>query len=137
MVAVVEEAQRASARCGVVDDLGHHRVVQAKVELVADANLACRLNEHIPQLVIGIELTQEEDLDARTGLLLVAKEFGGEDLGIIEHKQVMRVEILKDILENAVLDLVAALVQDHEAGLVAHGRGIGSDELLGHLGIEF
>ena len=46
-------------------------------------------------------------------------------------------EVLKDVLEHAVLDLVAALVQNHEAGLVTHGRGFRGNEFLGHLGVKF
>ena len=137
MVAVIQETQRAAARGGVVNDLGHHRVVQAKVKLVADADFACGLDKHIPQLVVGVQFTQQEHLDACTGLLLVAKELGGEHLGIVEHEQVVRAEVFKNFLEDLVLDLVAALVQYHQSGLVTHGGGIGGNELLGHLGVEF
>ena len=68
---------------------------------------------------------------------IVAEKFGGEDLGIVEHKQIVRIEVLKDVLEHAVLDLVAALVQHHQARLVTHGTGMRGNQFLGHLGVEF
>ena len=113
VVAVIEETQGAAARGGIVDDLGHHRVVKPEVELVADANLAGGLHEHIPQLVVGIEFAQQEHLDTCSRLLLVAEEFGGEDLGVVEYKQVMGVEVVKYVLEHFMFNLVALLVEYH------------------------
>ena len=46
--AVVEEPQRAAARGGVVNHLGHHRVVVAEIELVADTDFPGRLDQNVP-----------------------------------------------------------------------------------------
>ena len=48
MASVVKESESAAARGGVVDNLGHHRLIVAEVQFIADANLACRLYKDIP-----------------------------------------------------------------------------------------
>ena len=46
---IVEESQCASAACGIVDHLCHHRTALVEEELVAYSYLSCRLHEHVPQ----------------------------------------------------------------------------------------
>ncbi len=131
MRAVVEKAQSAAARCGVVDYLGHERAVFAEVELVADTYLAGRLDEHVPELVVGVELAQEEYLDAGAGLLLVAVEQGRKYLSVIEYHHVALVVISQDILEGLVLDFAGTAVYHHQAALVALGSRVLRNQFVG------
>ena len=116
--AVEQETQRAAARSGVVDHLGNQQVVVAEVELVADADLARRIDQHVPQAQFAVQLAQQEDLDLGAGLLLVAVQTGREDLGVVEDEEVLFVEILDDILEDAVCDGAFGAVDDHQARVV-------------------
>ena len=136
VVAVVEEAQRAAAARRVVDHLGHDRVVFAKVELVANAYLAGGVDEHVPQAQLAVELAEQKHLDARARLFLVAIEAGGKHLGVIEYKNVMLVEIIEHLLEHLVFDVSRLPVEHHHAALVAVGRGIFRNLLLGELELE-
>ena len=115
MGAVVEETESAAARGGVVDNLGHHRLIVAEVKLVADSDFTGGLHKHIPELVFGIELAKQKHFNARPGLFLVAEQPGRENLGIVEHKNVAVVEIVDDILEYPVLDFTARTVDHHQA----------------------
>ena len=117
--AVEQEAQRAAARGGVVDHLGHQQVVVAEIEFVADADLARRVHQHVPQPQFAVQFAQQEDLDLGAGLLLVAVEARREDLGIVEDEQILFVEVLDDVLENAVFDGPFGAVDDHQPGFVA------------------
>ena len=122
--AVEEEAQRAAARGGVVDDLGHQQVVVAEVELVADADFARRVDQHVPQPQLAVELAQQEDFDFGPRLLLVAVEAGREDLRVVEDEEVLLLEVVENILEDAVLDGTLRAVDDHQPRLVAVLRRI-------------
>ena len=96
VVAFAEEAQRTSARGGVVDHLGHevlHVLILAEIELVADADLTRRVDQHVPQAQALVQLAQQEDLDPCAGLLLVAIEAGGEDARVVHHKHVASAEV--------------------------------------------
>ena len=130
--AVEQEAQRAAARSGVVDHLGHHQVVIAEIELVADADLARRIDQHVPQTQFAVQLAQQEDFDLGAGLLLVAVQTGRKDLRVVEDEQVALVEIVDDILENTMLDRALGTVHHHQTRLVAVlGRVLGQ-----HLRLE-
>ena len=131
--AVEEEAQRAAARGGVVDHLGHQQVVVAEVEFVADADLARRVHQHVPQPQLAVQLAQQEDLDLGAGLLLVAVQTRGKDLRVVEDEEVLFVEIVDDVLENAVFDGPFGPIDDHQARFVAVlGRVFGQ-----HFGRKF
>ena len=139
MRTVVEEAQRAASAGGVVDDLSHHRTTVVEEEFVADANLAGRLNEHVPQAHLLVQLAQQEHLNLGIGLLLRSIETGGEYLRVVEDEGVALVEIVEYITEIEVfaldgVSLVVALeevdglrlaVQHHELALVATGNAHG------------
>ena len=99
MIAVVEEAQRAPAAGGVVNDLGHHRPVFLEEELVADTYLARRLDEHIPQAQLRVEFTQQEYLYLCVSLFLCSIQAGGEHLGIVENKSIALVEEINYVAE--------------------------------------
>ena len=132
VIAVEQEAQRAAARSGVVDHLGHHQVVVAEVELVADADFAGRIDQHVPQAQFAVQLAQQEDFDLGAGLLLVAVQTGRKDLRVVEDEQVALVEIVDDILENTMLDRALGTVHHHQTRLVAVlGRVLGQ-----HLRLE-
>ena len=117
--AVEQEAQRAAARGGVVDHLGHQQVVVAEVEFVADTDFARGVHQHVPQPQFAVEFPQQEDFDFRAGLLLVAVEACRENLRVVEDEQVLFVEILDDVLEDTVLDSAFGAVDDHQTRLVA------------------
>lgn len=124
MGSVIQEPERAPARGGVVYDLGHHAVVLAEIELVADAYLACRLHEHVPELVVRVQLAEQEHLDARPSLLLVAEQARREHFRVVEDHHVAFVEIIYDFFESVVLNLVGHGVDHHQAALVAMLGGI-------------
>ena len=117
--AVEQEAQRAAARGGVVDHLGHQQVVVAEVEFVADTDFARGVHQHVPQPQFAVEFPQQEDFDFGAGLLLVAVEACRENLRVVEDEQVLFVEILDDVLEDTVLDSAFGAVDDHQTRLVA------------------
>ena len=53
--AIEEEAQGTATRGGVVDDFGHELIVLAEVELIADTDLTCWVDDDVPELEGGIE----------------------------------------------------------------------------------
>ena len=131
--AVVEESQSAASRSGVVDNLSHHRVVESEIELVADADFACRLHEHVPQLVLFIQLTQQEHLDFGTGLFLVAVEASREHLGVIEDEAVAIVEVVENLLKHTVLNFTGLAMENQKTRFIAHGSRFACNQLLGQL----
>ena len=110
VVAVVKEAQRAAAACRVVNNFGYNGVSLAEIELVADADFSCRVNQHVPQAQFLIKFAQEEHFNAGTGFFLVAVKAGGKYFGIIKDKQVVLVKIVQDFLEHLVLDFTCFAV---------------------------
>ncbi len=123
MGAVVEEAQRASARGGVVDDFGHHRLILSEIQLVADAYLAGRLHKHIPELVLLVELSEEENLDTCACLFLVAVETCGKHHRVVEHHHISIVKIVDDLFEYVMGDLAGLAVDQHHAAFVTTRSG--------------
>ena len=99
MRAVVEKPQCASAACSIVDDLSHHGAAFVEEELVADAYLACRLNEHVPQAHLLVEFAKQEYFYFRVGLLLRSVEACRENLGVVEDESVAFVEVVEHIAE--------------------------------------
>ena len=61
---------------GVVDHLAPDLPV-VEVDLVADPDLPRRVDDHVPDPLLLVELPEEEDLDLRVGLLLAAEEARG------------------------------------------------------------
>ncbi len=111
---VIEEAQGASARGGVVYHLCHHGVVIAEIEFVAYADFSGRLHEHIPKLVFLVEFAEQKHFDKGIGLLLVAEEASWEYLGVVEHHNIAVIKVVDDFLEYVVLYLTCSAVDDHE-----------------------
>ena len=132
---VVEEAQSASARCGVVDYFGYHRFVFAKVEFVADANFAGGFYQYVPEFVVGVEFAQQEYFDARAGFFLVAVEQGGEHLSVVQHHYISVAKVVEHVLENLVLNFTGFAVYNHEFTFVAVFNRILGDKFFGK--IEF
>ena len=118
MSAVEQESQSASSRCGIVNHLRHKTVILSEIELVANSDLACRIDEHIPETCLSIQFSQQENLDACTSLLLVAVETSWEDLGVVEEHKVFLIKIVDELLEYLVLNLVAFLVEHHKTGFI-------------------
>ena len=136
---VVEEAQRAAAAGGVVDDLGHHGPTVIEEQLVAYSDLAGRLYEDIPQTHLLVQLAQEEHLDLGVGLLLGTIQTGREHLGVVEDKGVALAEVVEHIAEVKILALdgvaigvflehldgLRLTVEHHQTALVATGHAEG------------
>ena len=124
---VEEEAERTAAGGGVVNHLRHQALVLAEIQLVADADLAGGINNHVPQPLFPVQLPQEQHHNIGTGLFLFAVQTGRKYLGVVEHKGVSFAEIVDDILELAVLQLAGVFVEDHHARLVPPaGRFLGN-----------
>ena len=136
MVAVVEEAQGASAAGGIVNHFGHDGIVFAEVQLVANTDFAGGVHEHIPEAEFLIKFAQEEHFDACVRLLLVAIEAGGKHFCVVEHEDVVLVEIVQDVLEHAMLYLAGFSMEHHHAAFVAVGCGILGDFLFGEFVLE-
>ena len=111
-------------------------ISSAEIELVADADLACGIDQHVPQALVAVELAKQEDVDLGAGLFLVAAHPGGEYLGVVENEQVVRGGVFDDILENPVLDLAGVLVDHHQTALVAFFRRIFGNQLMGKIKSE-
>ena len=132
MVAVVEEAQGAASAGRVVDDLGHHRAFVLEEQLVANANLAGRLHQHVPKAQLLVQLTQQEHLNLGIRLLLGTIETSREHLRVVEYESVALVEIVHQVAERQELvgvvavsvlpehlNALALAVYDHQSRLVA------------------
>ena len=130
VVAVVEEAECAAAARGVVDNFRHNGVVLAEIELVANSYFTRGVYEHVPKAQFLVEFAQQEHFDSCAGFLLVAVEACGEDLGVVEHEDIVLVEEVEDILEHAVLYLARLAVEHHHAAFVSMRRGILGNLLL-------
>ena len=98
---------------------GDGETMVAEIELVADADFAGRLNEHIPELVFSIEFAEQEHLDFGTRLFLVAIEARGKHLSVVVDKDVAIFKIVDDFLEHSMFNLAGGAVNDHHSRLVA------------------
>ena len=118
MSSIKQESQSTSSRCGIVNHLGYKTVVLTEIEFVANSDLASRIDQHIPETCFSIQFSQQENLDARPCLLLVAVETSWKDLGIVEEHKVFLVKIVDELLEYLVLNLFAFLVEHHKTGFI-------------------
>ena len=84
---------------------------------------------HIPQDAFAVQLTEQKHLNDSAGLLLVAVQFGWEDLGVVGHKYIAFIEFIKDVLEHLVLNLSGVFVDDHQAAVVSVFEGPLSNEI--------
>ena len=131
-----QEPERAAPRSGIVDHLGYQQVVVAEVELVADADLAGGIYNHVPQQAFAVEFAQQEHLDLGAGLFLVAPHAGRKYLGVVHHEGVALIEIVEDVLEFLVLDLARFAVHHHQLRAVAVFGGVQGDEFFGDFELE-
>ena len=123
VVAIVKEAKGTSARSGVVDNFGNHRIVFAEIQFVTDTDFTGRIYQNIPQTKFFVEFAQKEHFDLGTGFFLVSVQTSGKYLGIVEDKHVAFIKIFQDILESSVFDFTRIFVQNHQFGFIAiHGR---------------
>ena len=102
---VIKESQSTSARSGIINNFGHHRVVITKIQLITNTDLTCRIYQYIPQAKLLIQFTQQKNLDTCTGFLFISIQTRREDFRIIKDKHIFIIKILQDILEYLVLDL--------------------------------
>ena len=133
---IKKESQRTSTRSSVVYHFGNQTLVIAEIEFVADADLAGRIDQHIPEADIGIEFSQQEHLDASTRLFLVAIKSGRENLGVVEQHEVLLIKIINEILEHLVFDVATLLVEYHHPALVAMLTWLQGKALFGELEFE-
>ena len=133
---VIQETQGAAAGGGIVDDLGHEGLVVAEIQLVADADLAGRVHDHVPQALFAVELAEQEDDDVGPRLLLLAVQARGKDFGVVEDEGVALAEIVHDVLEKPVFDFSGILVEDHHAGFVPPADRLLGDAVLRQLKCE-
>ena len=136
VVAVVEKSQGTSAAGRVVDDFGHDGLVFAEVKFVADTDFACGVYEYVPQAELLVEFAEQEDFDACVGLFLFPVEACGEDLGIVEHEDIVFVKVVQDVLEGLVFDFPGLAMEHHHAAFVAVGCRVLGDFLLGKFEFE-
>ena len=93
--AVKKETHSAATRSGVVDHLGHQRLVGAEIQLIADTYLAGGIHNYIPQPHFLVQFTLQEHGDFGTGFFLFAIEQSGEYLGIVGHHHVASIQIVE------------------------------------------
>ena len=136
VAAVEEEADGAAARGGVVHHFGYQGVVGAEIELVAYADLAGGIHQHVPKAHLGVQFANQKHLDAGAGFLLLAVEQGGEHSGVVGHHHVAGVDIVDEFFEDMVLDLAGFTVDHHHAGLVAVADGLLGDKFFGQVESE-
>ena len=138
VVSAVEEETKCTATTRrIVDHLGHHRLVLAEIELVADADLACRIDQNIPQTHVLVQFAKQEDLYLGARLLLVSVEAGREDLCVVEYEDVLLVEVIEHVAKRLVmLDDTLLGVNHHESAVVAERRGLQGDTVFGKLVLE-
>ncbi len=70
-------------------------------------------------------------LPNREGMLFDTHDAGGQHLGVVDHQQVTRLKIFRQIAEDPVLDAVVFLAQDHQAGRITGGCRLLCNELFG------
>ena len=117
----------------IVDDFGHEALVLAEVEFVTDTDFTRGIDNHVPEALLAVQLAEQIDLDAGSGLLLIAIETGREYLGVVEYEGITFIEVVENILENTVLNLTAVLVKDHQFAFITPAYGLGSDFFLGEI----
>ena len=69
--------------------------------------------------LISLDLPQKQQLTHSTGGLFDTHDAGGQHLGVVDHQQVTRLKIFRQIAENPVLDAVVLLAQNHEPSRVS------------------
>ena len=133
MIPVVEEAKGTTTGGGVVDHLSNQPLIVTKEELIPDPDLTSRVHEDIPEIVLRLQLTHQEYLDAGIRLLLMSHEVGREDLRIIEDNHVILSEVLDQILKLSMLDLPTLAVEHHHPRLITKVCRMLSNQFLGQL----
>ena len=109
--AIEEETEGTAAGGSVVNHFRHQGLVLPEVQFVADADFAGGVHNHVPQALFPVEFPQQEHHDIGPGFFLLAVQAGGENLGVVEDKDVS--------LEQTVFNIPVLLVEDHQAGFVA------------------
>ena len=101
----------------------------AKADLGTGLHPLAGLCKALP--LVALHLPQEQQLADSAGGLLDAHDAGGQDFGVVDHQQVARLEVFGQVVEDAVLDAVVFLAQDHQAGRITGGRRLLCNELFG------
>ena len=101
----------------------------AKADLGTGLHPLAGLCKALP--LVALHLTQEQQLTDRAGGLLNAHDTGRQDFGVVDHQQVARLKVFGQIAEDAVLDAVILLVQNHQPGSVTGAGRLLCDQLFG------
>ncbi len=101
----------------------------AEADLGAGLHPLAGLCKALP--LVALHLTQEQQLTDRAGGLLNAHDTGRQDFGVVDHQQVARLKVFGQIAEDAVLDAVILLVQNHQPGSVTGAGRLLCDQLFG------
>jgi hypothetical protein len=70
--AVVTPAPTAAATATGDIPVGNEQVILPEIELVAYPDLACRVDQHIPQTLFTVQLTQKKNFYLGTSFFLIA-----------------------------------------------------------------
>ena len=105
MRTVVQETEGTATAGGIVDDLSHHRTGFIEEELVADADLASRLHEHVPEAHLLVQFAEQKDLNLGIRLLLCAIQASREHLRIVEEEGISLIEIIQHVSEIKMFSL--------------------------------
>ena len=69
--------------------------------------------------LVTLDLAQQQQLTHGTGGLLDAHDACRQHLGVIHHQQVARLQVIRQVVEDLVLDAVVFLTQNHQPCRVA------------------
>ena len=122
VVIVRQEAEGTSAAGSIIYHFSNDSGVFLKRQFITDTNLSRRFYLHIPIAVLVIQLTEQEYLNKRIGLLLTTPETSRKDLGIVENEQIALIKILYQFRHGFVLNIPCLAMEHHQTGVIAIGR---------------
>src|SRR5690606_16737988 len=111
---VKEKTKGSASRCGIVYHFRHQQVILPEIKLVANPDLPCRVNQHIPKPLLTVQLAKQEHLYLSPSLLLVPVQPGRKNLGVVEYKHITLPEILHDVFKHLMLNLPGIPVHYHQ-----------------------
>ena len=126
--ALIEKAHDALARIGDARHLERELFVHGKFR--ADAAFAPGAHQYLP--VVQVDALQKEHLDG-AAMLGMGVQPCGQHARAVDDEHVARLQIIGDVVKNAVFDLLRIAVIDKQTGTVARfHRGL-RDEFLGKI----
>ena len=86
--------------------------------------------------VRGVAAAEQQYLHRHAGILLDAKQAGGDHLGLVDDQGIAGVEVVDDIVEVLMFDLPAVPVVNQQAAVVPGFHGGLGDQLFGKVIVE-